>query len=290
MVKDVRMRIAAAFATAITTSLGLVAAAPAQAAPGLSPYVAMGDSYSAGSGIVPLDPAVTPACARTTRNYPNLIADALGVASFTDVTCGNADTHDFYEKQYPSLTPQLDAVTKDTKLVTLTIGGNNNDTLIKVISACISAGTGTAGQGNPCETIYGDRFTNDILNKTYPAVKKALADIHAKAPSAKVAILAYPQVMPKDNSNCFLTMPIAKGDVPYINNIQDTLNGVVKRAADETDTTFVGMQSSIGHDVCKPIGIRWVEPAVWGLNFVPIHPNALGMEKMAEQALAAIGG
>ncbi|WP_431965630.1 SGNH/GDSL hydrolase family protein [Nocardia sp. bgisy134] len=290
MVKDVRTRIAAAFATAITAGLALAAAAPAQAAPSLSPYVAMGDSYSAGSGILPTDPTVTPVCARTTRNYPNLIADALGIEAFTDVTCANAKTQDFYGKQYPSLIPQLDAVTKDTKLVTLTIGGNNNDTLIKVISSCITAGTGTAGFGNPCETLYGDKFTNDILNKTYPDVKKALVDIHAKAPSAKVVILAYPQVMPADNSNCFLTMPIAKGDVPYINNIEDTLNGVVKRAADETGTTFVSMQNSVGHDACKPIGTRWVEPAVWGTNFVPIHPNALGMQKMAEQALAAIGG
>ncbi|TQM33001.1 SGNH/GDSL hydrolase family protein [Nocardia bhagyanarayanae] len=289
MVKVVRTRIAAAFTTAITAGLVLAAAAPTQAAPSPGPYVAMGDSYSAGSGIVPLDPTVTPACARTTRNYPNLIADALGVEAFSDVTCGNADTQDFYESQYPSLTPQLDAVTRETKLVTLTIGGNNNDTLIKVISACMSAGTGTAGLGNPCETLYGDQFTNDILNKTYPAVKKALTDIHAKAPSAKVAILAYPQVMPEDNTNCFLTMPIAKGDVAYINNIEDTLNGVVERAAGETGTIFVDMRSSIGHDACKPIGVRWVEPAVWGTNFVPIHPNALGMQKMAEQALAAIG-
>ncbi|MGV9821722.1 SGNH/GDSL hydrolase family protein [Nocardia xishanensis] len=289
MIKAVRTGIAAAFTMTITAGLAL-AAAPAQAAPSLSPYVAMGDSYSAGAGIVPVDPTVTPLCARSTLNYPNLVADALGVQSFTDVTCSDADTQDFYEKQYPSVIPQLDAVSKDTKLVTLTIGGNNNDTLVKVISACISAGTGTAGFGNPCETIYGDQFTNDILNKTYPAVKKALNDIHAKAPSAKVAIVEYPQVMPADNSNCFLTMPIAKGDVAYINKIEGTLNGVVERAAAETGTTFVSMQSSIGHDSCKPIGTRWVEPALWGTNFVPIHPNALGMQKMAAQTLAAIGG
>ncbi|MFD4441287.1 SGNH/GDSL hydrolase family protein [Nocardia sp. NPDC058519] len=289
MVNVVRTQIAAVFATALTAGLALVAAAPgAQATPSLSPYVAMGDSYSAGSGILPLDPNVTPVCARTTRNYPNLVAKSLGLASFTDVTCGDADTTHFYKKQYPSLTPQLDAVNADTKLVTLTIGGNNNNTLIKVIAACMSAGTATLGQGNPCEEIYGGRFVDDIQNKTYPDVKKTLADIRAKAPSAKVAIVGYPQIMPADNSNCFLKMPMAKGDVPYINNIQATLNGVVKRAADETGATFVDMSSSVGHDACKPIGTRWVEPAVWGVNVVPIHPNATGMQKMADQVLAAI--
>ncbi|MFD4352708.1 SGNH/GDSL hydrolase family protein [Nocardia sp. NPDC058518] len=288
MVNFVRTQIAAAITTAVAAGLALVAAAPVQATPSLSPYVAMGDSYSAGSGIIPLDPTVTPVCARTTRNYPNLVAKSLGVGSFTDVTCGGAKTEDFYGKQYPSLTPQLDAVTADTKLVTLTIGGNNNDTLIKVISACLSAGAATLGFGNPCEDIYGTRFVNDVLNKTYPEVKKALTDIRAKAPSAKVAIVGYPQVMPADNTNCFVKMSIAKGDVPYINNIQATVNSVVKRAADETGATFVDMSSSIGHDSCKPIGTRWVEPAALGLNFVPIHPNALGMQKMADQVLAAI--
>ncbi|MFD4182755.1 SGNH/GDSL hydrolase family protein [Rhodococcus sp. NPDC058514] len=290
MVSTLRTRITAATLAACTVGVALATAIPAQAAPATGPYVALGDSYSAGSGILPPDLTVTPACLRTTRNYPNLVADALGVASFTDATCGGAKTQDFYEAQYPSLKPQLDAVKADTKLVTLTIGGNNNDTLVKTIAACMSAGSASLGFGSPCTKIYGDRFVNDVLNKTYPDVKKALEDIHAKAPSAEVAIVGYPQVMPADNSNCFLTMPIAKGDVAYVNNIQNTVNNVIKRAADETGTTFVDMSSSVGHDACKPIGTRWVEPAAWGLNTVPIHPNALGMQKMADQVIAKIGG
>ncbi|NLE78991.1 MAG: SGNH/GDSL hydrolase family protein [Rhodococcus sp.] len=290
MVRIFRSRFAAAAVAACTMAVAVATAVPAQADPITGSYVALGDSYSAGSGILPPDFTANPLCARTTRNYPNLVADALRVDSFTDVTCGNADTRHFYENQHPSVAPQLDAVTSDTDLVTLTIGGNDNGTLIKTIAACMSSGMFTFGLGSPCKTFYGDRFTEDITNKTYPAVKKVLEDIHAKAPSAEVAIVAYPQVMPEDNSNCFLTMPIAKGDVAYINNIQDTLNGVIERAATETGTTFVDMSHSIGHDACKPVGTRWVEPALWGLNTVPVHPNALGMQKMADAVLVNIGG
>jgi hypothetical protein len=42
-------------------------------------------------------------------------------------------------------------------------------------------------------------------------------------------------------------------------------------------------------DACQKIDTRWVEPAFWGTNFVPVHPNALGDQKMAEAVLAAIG-
>jgi hypothetical protein len=46
---------------------------------------------------------------------------------------------------------------------------------------------------------------------------------------------------------------------------------------------------STGHDACRPIGVRWVEPVLQGSNAVVVHPNALGERKMAEQAMQALG-
>ena len=65
-------------------------------------YVAMGDSYSAGSGVLPPDPAADPRCARSLLNYPKLIAEATG-AALTDVTCGGADTNDYATSQYDAV-------------------------------------------------------------------------------------------------------------------------------------------------------------------------------------------
>ena len=64
-------------------------------------YVAMGDSYSAASGVLPLDPTAPPQCLRSTRNYPHVIAEELG-ARLTDVTCGAAETADYRQEQYPA--------------------------------------------------------------------------------------------------------------------------------------------------------------------------------------------
>lgn len=290
--RTARAALAVASAAAVAaagTLVGIVAAAaPASAAPDPEKYVALGDSYSAGSGILPPDPDAPLACLRTTLNYPHFVADRIG-ADLVDVTCGAAQTKDLTKAQYPGVAPQLDAVTEDTDLVTLTIGGNDNSTFIGALLACGSAGALTGGRGNPCERTYGDRFTDQVEESTYPAVRQALADIRARAPHARVAILGYPWIVPAEKG-CFAKLPVAAGDVPYLRDLQATLNGVIERAAEETGATFVDLaERSEGRDACAPAGERWVEPLLFGTNVVPVHPNARGESAMADAALDALG-
>lgn len=248
----------------------------------------MGDSYSAGSGVLPLSDA-TPLCTQSARNSAHDIAGAKGFA-LTDVSCGGATTGDFTGKQFGVVAPQLDALSSSTDLVTMTIGGNDNNTFINMIAACGSAGMATAGFGSPCKTLYGDSFVNTINNSTYPNLVGALKAVKAKAPNARVAIAGYPHVMPADNSSCFAVMPIASGDVAYVNSIEAALNSAVQRAAAATGVTYVDMAApTVGHDACKPAGTRWVEPALWGTNYVPVHPNAAGEQAYADQYIARLG-
>ena len=46
--------------------------------------------------------------------------------------------------------------------------------------------------------------------------------------------------------------------------------------------------ASTGRDACKPAGTRWVEPALWGTNYVPVHPNAAGERAYANQYIATL--
>jgi lysophospholipase L1-like esterase len=278
-----------ALAAAVATAAALVTtAAPAGATAEPERYVALGDSFSAGSGILPADPHAPLACLRSTLSYPHFVADRLD-ADLVDVTCGAAETTDLSEPQYPGVDPQLDAVTADADLVTLTIGGNDNGTFIGALLACGSAGALTAGRGNPCERTYGDRFTRQVEESTYPAVRQALEDIEARAPHARVAILGYPWILPAERG-CFAKLPVAAGDVPYLRHLQATLNGVIERAAEETGVTFVDLaERSEGRDACAPAGERWVEPLLFGTNVVPVHPNARGESAMADAALDALG-
>jgi len=283
----VRTLLAAITAT-VTATLGLTAA-PSAASPVID-YVALGDSYSAGSGVLPLDPSAFLLCARTTANYPHLIADRAGAATFHDVTCGGAQTKDYTTEQYAGATPpQLDAVTNDTDLVTMTIGGNDTNLFIDLIADCAAAGLTTLGFGSPCKNQYGDSFDTKISSTIYPAVQQALRDVRAKSPHATVAILGYPWVLPA-TGGCYWAMPIATGDVPYVRAIQGHLNAVIAQAASDVGATYVDVPAaSNGHDACQPIGTRWVEPALFGTNFVPVHPNALGESKMAEVTMTTLG-
>lgn len=251
-------------------------------------YVALGDSYSAASGVLPPDLFAPPQCLRSTRNYPRVIAAATG-ADLSDVTCGGAETGDFFEPQHPGVAPQLDAVGPDTELVTMTIGGNDSGVFINTMLACGAAGLSTLGQGSPCKDRYGSSFEETIRTTTYPSLVRALEAVRARAPQARIAIIGYPWIMPA-TGGCFDKMPVARGDVPYVRGIQATLNDAVRRAAAATGTTYVDLDVvSDGHDACQPIGVRWVEPVLQGTNPVIVHPNALGEAEMAAETMRVLG-
>jgi len=250
-------------------------------------YVALGDSYSAASGVLPPDPAAPPACMRSTANYPHVIAAATG-AQLTDVTCGAAETRHVTTAQYPGVAPQLEAVDANTELVTMTLGGNDSGVFIESLARCGAAGLTTLGRGSPCKDRYGSSFEDTIRATTYPSLVNALGAVRAAAPDAEVAILGYPWIMPT-TGGCFDRMPVADGDVPYLRAIQATLNDAVRRAAAATGATYVDMNKiSDGHDACQPLGVRWVEPVVQGTNAVVVHPNALGEREMAARAMKVL--
>jgi lysophospholipase L1-like esterase len=272
-------------AAAVASIVGV--AAPSGASIGLR-YVALGDSYSAASGVLPPDPTASPACLRSSSNYPHVLAAKIAT-QLTDVSCGAADTSDYFTSQDPGVPAQLDAVKKDTQLITMTIGGNDSGVFINSIVECAAAGASTLGQGSPCKDKYGSSFETTIKQTTYPSLVKALKAVRAKAPKARVAILSYPWILPT-SGGCYPQMPVASGDVPYLRHLQATLNDAVRRAAAATGSTYVDLNTvSNGHDACKPIGVRWVEPVLTGTNPVIVHPNALGESKMAEQAIRVLG-
>ena len=280
----------------VVTALPAVAEDPPPTASGhsvkTSPYVALGDSYSSAAGVAPFVPGSPPTCSRSLLNYPHDIARVTGAKRFTDVTCSGARTSDFFTSQAPGVPPQLDAVTKDTRLVTMTIGGNDGGAFSGILSSCVSASlTSHDVTGNPCERMYGSTFTDIVTEQTYPNLVNALTAVHQKAPRATVAILGYPRALPDTGMlSCYPAMPISMGDVPYVVDWAETLNSAVEKAAVETGTRFIDMStSSVGHDACQPVGQRWIEPLNEPINAAPVHPNALGEAAMAQQTLVQLG-
>lgn len=253
-----------------------------------SPYVALGDSYSSGAGINPQVAGAPATCSRSQLNYSEDIAKATHPAAFTDVTCSGAKTGDFFTSQAPGVAPQLDAVGKDTRLVTMTISGNDGNVFVSSFFGCAFKGDPT---GSPCKDANGTTFTDTIQNQTYPALVKALSAVRAKAPRASIVILGYPQILPPTFSPaCYAITGISEGDVPWLVHQQQVGNDVVRRAAAATGARYVDTYTpSAGHDECSGPTNRWMEPLVAPVNALPIHPNATGEAHLASETLAAIG-
>src|SRR5689334_20260503 len=113
----------------MATALALAGtAAPAAATAGLD-YVAIGSSFAAGPGIPPAQSGSgAAACARSAGNYASIVAREIG-ANLTDASCSGATTANVLTDSQSGQPPQVSAVTSTTKVVTVTIGGNDVDYL-----------------------------------------------------------------------------------------------------------------------------------------------------------------
>ncbi|MGH3334537.1 MAG: GDSL-type esterase/lipase family protein, partial [Nocardioides sp.] len=102
-------------------------------------YVALGDSFSAGP-LVPDARSDPPGCFRSTNNYPAYLAGYLDVRTYRDVTCSGARARDLQRPQRMAFgqtaPPQLDALSADTDLVTVGIGGNDFGLFGSIVGTC----------------------------------------------------------------------------------------------------------------------------------------------------------
>lgn len=263
---------------------GVAAAAPAK-------YVALGDSAASGP-LIPLPDLSMPGCFRSTANYPKLAAAQLGLA-LTDVTCSGADTNDMFNPQETDLgtaPPQLDALTADTSVVTLQIGGNDAG-LVGLAESCLNvwpewlsgsscADEYTAGGGD----VYGERVA-----AVRPRVDAVLAAIHTRAPAAEVFVVGYTTYLPPNG--CYPKVQVWPRDANYIQAKIDQLNQVLADASAAGGASYVDIRTpGIGKDVCKSASVRWTEPFIPANVAAPLHPNATGMRGMATVVGAAITG
>jgi lysophospholipase L1-like esterase len=267
-------------------------AASAAGASGPS-YVALGDSYTSGP-LIPNQTGAPAGCLRSTHNYPSLVAAALGAVSFTDASCAGATTADMTAQQPVAggvNPPEVNALSAGTTLVSLGVGGNDVG-FASIIITC-SGLSYSSPRGSPCEKFYTAGGTDrlaEMISATGPKVAAVLAAIHQRAPQAWVLLVGYPDVLPDAGQGCWPVVPIARGEVPYLRGVELKLNAMLAAEAAANNATYVDTYSdSVGHDFCQPTGVKWVEGLVPTSPAAPVHPNALGEQAMAQQALAAAG-
>lgn len=288
-----RRRVVVVVCAAVAALVGVtVGQTQAGAASGFQRYVALGDSYASGP-LIPnqsLDPA---GCGRSDHNYAGDLTRSLGIPTLVDVTCGGADTSDMTAAQSVPLggtnQPQFDALTPDTDLVTITIGGNDIG-FTSILETCAEESF-TNPFGNPCQSHFTAGGTDQLaaaVSAAAPKVAATLAGIRQRAPQATVVVVGYLRILPP-SGGCWPTVPIAAGDVAYLDGVEHELNAMLGAQAAAAGDVFVDPGETTGHDACQPESARWVEGIVPTNLAFPAHPNAAGMTEVASLLQTALG-
>lgn len=248
-------------------------------------YVALGDSLASGPGI---PQQVDANCLRSSNNYPSLVAARLQTHTI-DVSCSGASTASMTGPQ-GTAGPQLGALSRATDLVTISVGVNdigiNGAGFTSIISTC-AALTSSDPTGSPCKDALGASGSDELLaniSGAAPKVAATLAGIHRRAPHAELMVIGYPDLFPENGDSCTsATVPLAAGDFGYLQNAEKALNAMLSREAKQARATYVDTYTpTIGHDMCQPEGVRWIEPIVPASpTIAPAHPNASGHKMMA---------
>ncbi|MFD7842148.1 SGNH/GDSL hydrolase family protein [Nocardia sp. NPDC059764] len=277
---------AAAFATMLTTPTA------ADASPqSYEEYVALGDSFAAGP-LVPAQAGDSPSCLRSVDNgYPARLAATLGIRNFRNVTCSGAKAQDF-DKAGPGwgrgTTPQYDALSASTDLVTLTIGANDAG-LFQDLIGCSNPAPDNAARA--CV----DRFTgggvDQLANKVDAAastIGATLDEIARRAPRARVMITSYGQYL-RPGGCPDLAAPITARDADYLQTTIDRLGDRIAEQAAAHNATFVDLRrAGLGHDSCAAPQDRWIEPLLPASPAAPFHPNARGGQAFANLIAEAL--
>lgn len=277
---------ATAALAAATASLLFAGSAPAGAAGtsaqgSVTHYVALGDSYAAGVG---LNPVTNAACGRTSGSYPAWIAATYKPAVYKDVTCSGATTRSLWNWE-GTAAPQVNALTKDTDLVTVTLGGNDLG-FTDVLTTCVLAGL-TTKEGTPCR----DKEAADVdaaFTKLSSRLPDMLADIKLRSPKARVLVVGYPNLFPDDGALCGASAPLAKGDITWLNQTTSRLNFMLEFSAYLKQAEFIDTAELFqGKDMCRAPG-AWINPL---LPVTPgsAHPTAFGQLVIAEEAYNRMG-
>jgi hypothetical protein len=184
--------------------------------------------------------------------------------------------------------PQFDALTKDTDLVTVGIGGNDFNLFATLIGTCVRLRSSDP-QGAPCEAQFTSGGSDQLareLRQIRGHVAAIVAGIRDRAPHAEVVVVGYPQILP-DHGTCRSLLPLATGDYAYARRINEGLAIAVQRGARKADAYVDTFGPSAGHDICADdpwINGQATDPG----RALAFHPFAAEQEAVARLVLDAL--
>ncbi|WP_284980356.1 SGNH/GDSL hydrolase family protein [Arthrobacter sp. fls2-241-R2A-200] len=215
-------------AVALTAAAGLITA-PAEAAPRAKvDFVAIGDSFTAGTGSGgEFRPAGLP-CWQSPPGYPGDLGATGRINLVTNAACHDAalsQSSPFYDGLTPTVTEQIAklAVSRQlsatTGMVTITAGGTDVGAS-KVLGGCAIDPQHCAG--------YVDSAVNAAQTLLLPALVQTYNAIHSQAPNAKIGVVGYVHFF---NPSSGIPTILTPANQQLVNAGTDKLNAVLAQAA-----------------------------------------------------------
>jgi len=244
----------------------LAFAVPSQAATGK--YVALGDSYASGTGAGNYSGG---SCKRSANAYAQLWANSHAPSAFTFAACSGAVTADV-------LNNQVSAVTSDTALVTVEIGGNDAGFADVMITCNTSSDSTCVSRNNEAQNFARGTLPGRLDN-VYNAIRART--------SGQVIVVGYPR-MYKLGGGCFGGLSDTKRSA--INQSADVLASVVSgRAAAHGFRFLDGRSAFSGHEICasRPFWLHSISLSAIDESY---HPTADGQNLGYFAALRGMTG
>lgn len=197
-------------------------------------YVALGDSYSSGTGTRTYYDSN---CQKSIYGYPYLLHNAHPSWTFVHAACSGATTSSL-------LSSQVSSVTSDTNWVSYTIGGNDAG-FSSVITECAQP-----SWSSDCDGAINN--AQAFIQNTLPGrLDQVNNTIKSRAPNATVVVLDYPRLFNGTDCNAFTWF--SAHEMTRLNQTADMLKSVESAAATRAGTHFrFGdvIPPFVGHAVC----------------------------------------
>lgn len=240
-------------------------------------YVALGSSFASGPGIGEHAADSPLLCMQSASDYAHQLASKRGL-SLADVTCSGATTHNILEQGQFFAPAQIEAVTSDTELVTITIGGNDVNYMRNAIALSQPVQPGWMRVIIPGPA--SDAAVEAGFARLQSRLERIVGEVRRRAPNARVVFVPYFSVLPASGTCARLALSEASAD--RLRAVAARLNQITVQAAHEAGAEVFDLAGySRDHDACGEA--PWVMGAsATEYAGAPLHPNLDGMTAAAD--------
>ena len=258
----------------------------------ITKMVALGSSFAAGPGIRPVADRFA---FRSTRNYAHLVSNALE-AKLTDATVSGATTSTILDVPQRMLwrrfAPQIEAVTPDTDLVTVTAGGNDLNYVGDIGQAATAnwllarRATHRFGMTMRSKQVLLPRTAQQI-EETANGLQRIVEESRRRAPKARVVLVDYLPLL--DSSS----MPggellLRRSEIRHVREVASALSHAFALASERSGADLVpASRYEPGHTVGTAQPYTRGLALAHGSGFI-FHPTVAGMEAAAAEILKVV--